>query len=211
MRDAALWARLCSHRMVLSDGRALDAALAAETGISPARAAVVVREYERFLYLVAATGLALAPSRAVDAAWHLHLSDSASYDDALCKGVLGRHIAHVAGGPAPLDDPAYAQTFRIYREEFGLRPPWRVWPSRREDRRATGAVILALAASGAAVLARYEGLGWASWALGGIAVLAALAYAAIAPFATANRVGTGCSGCVAGSGDTPPDAAAKNG
>lgn len=189
--------------MLLSDGRTLAVALSERAGVSLARAELVVQEYERFLYLVASTGLPLAPSRAVDAAWHLHLADAASYDAAMVADVIGRKVVHVEGRPAPLDDPAYATSFKVYREEFGLRPPWRVWPSAREDRRATVAVVVALLAACGAVLA-YSGHQplWA-WLSGGVTALAGMAYAAIAPYAAANRAKEGCTGCVAGAEDVP--------
>lgn len=198
MRDPALWARLSGHTIRLSDGRTLVAAVADELGVRVARAEVIVREYQRFLYLVAATGRPLAPSRPVDAAWHLHLGDPQSYDTALCDGVIGRRIQHAGGGPGPRDDPAYAATFAAYREEFGLRPPWRIWPSQREDGRATAAMVTTLLALGAGLVSLRSGLTGLALLSGTAAAAAASAYAVIAPVAAANRVPEGCTGCVAG-------------
>lgn len=198
MRDPALWSRLSGHTLRLSDGRTLVGAVAAELGVRAARAEVIVREYQRFLYLVAATGRPLAPSRLVDAAWHLQLDDPQSYDTALCDGVIGRRILHAGGGPGPRDDPAYAATFAAYREEFGLRPPWRIWPSRREERRATAAMVATLLALGAGLVSLRSGLSALAVLSGTAAAASAAAYAVIAPHAAANRVPEGCTGCVAG-------------
>lgn len=213
MRDVALWQRLGGHRIVLSDGQSLAGALAAGTGMRPSRAEAVVREYQRFLYIAAASSRPLAPSGLVDTAWHLHIADPASYDDVLCRRVIGHRIAHVAGGPGPRDNPAYAETFRVYREEFGQRPPWRIWPSRREEWRANLAMATVVVATGVAVAAFRGGHEWIGLWAGIAASFAGLTYAVIAPYAAVSRISKD-GGCIAGAGegeDPAGSALAKDG
>ena len=50
----------------------------------------VVNEYRRFLYLTQVSEVPIAPSDAVDQAWHLHLLQTHFYWNVLCKDILGK-------------------------------------------------------------------------------------------------------------------------
>jgi len=78
------------------------ARLARENGWNAGHAARVVREYRRFLLLAATGSNPVTPSDAVDQAWHLHLTYTRSYWDALCGDILGKPLHHgpTAGGSA---------------------------------------------------------------------------------------------------------------
>ena len=107
--------------------------LAEEKGWSPSYARRIVVEYRRFLYLGARAGHPVSPSGTVDEAWHLHLTYTRSYWEALCGQVLGRPFHHEPsrGGPAEAQRHArmYADTLASYLRLFGETPPAEVWPA----------------------------------------------------------------------------------
>lgn len=69
--------------------------------------------------LAQAAGHPVTPSRAVDAAWHLHLQYTREYRDVFCAGVLRAPLHHVPGAGAPDEAAQYArhcrQTLDSYR------------------------------------------------------------------------------------------------
>lgn len=120
----------------IAHGRGADALvferrLAREQGWSLRRARAVTVEYHCFLALLAINQQPLCPSEAVDAAWHLHLTDSRDYT-AMCDDVFGRYLHHdpSAGGAAELarHRAMYCQTLLAYRRAFRRAPPPDVWP-----------------------------------------------------------------------------------
>jgi len=70
------------------------ARLAQENGWTREHARRVTREYLRFVYLAMTAGHPVTPSRAVDEAWHLHLTCTRSYWEEMCGRVLGRPLHH---------------------------------------------------------------------------------------------------------------------
>jgi len=130
--DTPLWQALAAM-LIEPPGAAISftAKLARETGWSPAFAAAAVEEYRRFLYLAGVAGHAVSPSRAVDKAWHLHLTYSRHYWDELCGRILGRPFHHdpSLGGAAEDRRHAdqYARTLALYRATFGEEPPAAIW------------------------------------------------------------------------------------
>ena len=110
-----------------------SARLARENGWTGAFAGRVVEEYRRFLYLAMTAGHPVTPSVQVDQAWHLHLTYTRSYWDALCGRVLGRPLHHepTRGGRAEGGKfvDGYARTLDSYRRAFGHEPPADVWPA----------------------------------------------------------------------------------
>ncbi|MFO1059035.1 MAG: hypothetical protein U1E53_18965 [Dongiaceae bacterium] len=107
------------------------ARLARENRWTRSHAARVVEEYRRFMFLAVAAGHPVAPSDAVDQAWHLHLLQTRSYWDRFCPLVLGRRIHHEPsrGGrqeAARIRD-WYARTLASYRRLLGEPPP-DIWP-----------------------------------------------------------------------------------
>lgn len=106
----------------------------------PTYAEKVVREYRRFLYLVATEREMVTPSEDVDEAWHLHLAYTQSYWDELCGKVLGRPLHHnPTEGEEQIDSfrKAYERTLSRYYTVFQEAPPSDVWPS-GADRFALG-------------------------------------------------------------------------
>jgi len=109
-----------------------SARLAQENGWSREHALRVTREYLRFVYLAMTAGHPVTPSRAVDEAWHLHLTYTRSYWEEMCGRVLGRPLHHepTRGGAAEEAKFSdwYARTLASYRTAFGEEPPADVWP-----------------------------------------------------------------------------------
>lgn len=93
----------------------------------------VADEYRRFLFLARLAGHPVTPSDQVDQAWHLHLLDSESYWEDLCRGVLGRPLHHgpTRGGAheSTKFHDWYARTLDSYRRLFGEAPPADIWPA----------------------------------------------------------------------------------
>jgi hypothetical protein len=131
--DADLYARLLAF--AVDEGTpalTFEARLARENGWGPDYARRVVAEYRRFVFLAATAGHTVCPSEQVDQAWHLHLTDTRSYWDRLCGGVLGRPLHHTPsrGGHDEADHyrSLFARTLDSYRAAFGEDPPADVWP-----------------------------------------------------------------------------------
>jgi uncharacterized protein (TIGR04222 family) len=133
MYNPELWQRLSSFE--IDDGPAACSfadRLAAEQGWSKQYAQRVIDEYKRFLYLAMTAGHQVTPSKAVDEAWHLHLTYTRSYWDRLCKEVLGRPLHHYPSNGSDADAEKYAKqyerTLASYQETFAVPPPADVWP-----------------------------------------------------------------------------------
>jgi hypothetical protein len=130
----ALWTLLQGMRIEgPGAARRFEEALAAEKNWSLDFAERVTREYRRFLYLAALSAGEITPSRAVDAAWHLHLTYSRHYWDELCGRILGRPLHHNPSTGAAADEERFARqyedTLALYRRTFGETPPREIWPS----------------------------------------------------------------------------------
>lgn len=132
--------RTLLERMRIEDpeaSRSFEQALAEETGWSEDRARAVSREYRRFLYLAAVSGVEVTPSVQVDRAWHLHLCYTRHYWDVLCRQIVGRplHDGPSAGGAA--EDARYraqyAVTLALYQSTFGEPAPDTIWPRLMEQ------------------------------------------------------------------------------
>jgi hypothetical protein len=133
MRNAELFHEINELKLSPEKARlSFEARLARENGWSRSQARRVIKEYKKFLYLVAISDRMLTPSEAVDQAWHLHMTFTRSYWDGLCAGVLGRPLHHepTEGGPAEGKKfaAAYGATLAAYRAEFGAEPPAAIWP-----------------------------------------------------------------------------------
>jgi hypothetical protein len=87
----------------------------------------LVREYRRFLTLKALTGEDLTPSDIIDQVWHIHMEFPEAYA-AFCRKAAGRDITHKTGLPKKETRRLYAHTRDLYRQVFGERPPFSVWP-----------------------------------------------------------------------------------
>ena len=111
----------------------------------------VVDEYRRFLFLAAIAGPGLSPSLDVDRAWHLHLLDTHSYWEALCRDTIGKPIHHVPWrgevGQRARFERQYESTLRVYVEQIGAAPPEDIWPRHRFPRRGLAARLRAALAT----------------------------------------------------------------
>src|SRR5688572_22855824 len=58
----------------------------------------VIEEYRRFIFLCCISPKGASPSKAVDEAWHMHLTYTRSYWEAFCKNTLGKDIHHYPSG-----------------------------------------------------------------------------------------------------------------
>ncbi|MCB4799944.1 glycine-rich domain-containing protein [Neotamlana laminarinivorans] len=91
----------------------------------------VILEYKKFIYLCAASNAQITPSDAVDQAWHLHLTYTKSYWKDFCLKTIGKEIHHnpTKGGNQEKDkfSNCYNLTFDVYKTEFGMSPPEKIW------------------------------------------------------------------------------------
>ena len=112
-----------------------SARLARDNGWSRRFAAKAIEEYRKFCFLAVHAGHPVTPSDEVDQVWHLHLTYSRHYWDALCRDALGMPLHHgpTRGGAA--EDRKfhdwYEETLASYRRYFG-EPPNDVWPAAAE-------------------------------------------------------------------------------
>ena len=230
-----LWQALAAMR-IEADGAAITftAKLSRETGWTHARAAAVIEEYRRFLYLAARGRKPVSPSDAVDRAWHLHLTYSRHYWDVLCAEILGRPLHHDPNPGGAAEDERhggqYLETLDRYRSTFGSAPPADIWPDPRlvGDKRQRGKAMVALGgAAGASLLLAActalagNGGGGASWffplAVVGFLVvfLAVVIVAAVGGSkGKRSRDGSDCggdSGCGGGDSDSSYDSGSSDG
>ncbi len=102
--DSCLWERLQRYRFDPTPAaHPFERRLASAQRWPLGKASRVVEEYRRFVYLAVVADAAVTPSRAVDAAWHLHLIDSRRYWEEFCPVVLGRPLHHESGRGGPSD------------------------------------------------------------------------------------------------------------
>ncbi|HEU0099316.1 MAG TPA: hypothetical protein VFQ67_11135 [Allosphingosinicella sp.] len=199
-----------------------EEALAAEQ-VWPRRFANrVTDEYRRFLYLAATAGFEVTPSKAVDEAWHLHLT-SPHYREILCGRILGRPLDHRPGTGDPEDEARYRaqyeETLALYERVFGARPPRDIWPRAGDEeeseepettrrrwpmiaRRLAAASLVGSAASLPA------GAPVAAAVLGGAALLFFLFSQPTVAFARGGGGTAGCGGSCGGSWSSGSDGAA---
>ena len=204
MQDQALWDRLSAYGFPLTGGReSLERHLVQNTRLGGERAARVIAEYRRFLYLAAASGRLVVPSPLIDRVWHTHIEDTRAYLDDFCQTVIGRVIHHSPGRPAAAADPGYAATLALYRETFGEEPLFRVWPDPGRLRRRAWWVALFLAGLlGSVVAAFVTGFPWPfiTWpVLFGVGLWAEARWGvwSVQP----KSDGSGCSSCGSSDGD----------
>lgn len=92
----------------------------------------VIEEYRRFIFLCCISPNGASPSKAVDEAWHLHLTYTRSYWDAFCKNTLGKDIHHNPSSGGEKEDHKhlnwYEETLGLYQSVFGEQPPVDIWP-----------------------------------------------------------------------------------
>ena len=135
MRDPKLWERLRAHRFDdPSEETPFSARLAKAAGWTDRKAAQVIEEYRRFIYLSQVAPGRVTPSELVDKAWHLHMTNTRDYWDRLCGRTLKAPLHHEPS-TGPADDTRHVEqydaTLALYEQEFGTRPPPAVWPTTR--------------------------------------------------------------------------------
>lgn len=129
---SALWAALSDMQIpVPGTAASFEEALADRQGWTVGYAERVTDEYRRFLYLAATAGSEVTPSRAVDEAWHLHLTCS-HYREILCGRILGRPLEHRPATGEPAEEERhhrqYESTVALYERAFLSPPPSDIWP-----------------------------------------------------------------------------------
>ena len=91
----------------------------------------VIEEYKKFLFLAIVSDHPVTPSDAIDQAWHLHLTYTHSYWNALCAQVLKEPLHHhpTQGGAQQREQfwNCYCQTLKSYERFFGDRAPDQIW------------------------------------------------------------------------------------
>ncbi|WP_421726340.1 glycine-rich domain-containing protein [Bauldia sp.] len=106
--------------------------LAAEQGWTHGFARRVIEEYRRFVYLACTSDHEVTPSREVDAAWHLHLTDTRDYWDRFCAEALRQPLHHSPPRDGEAEEQRlrdeYGTTLALYRSEFAEQPDTEIWP-----------------------------------------------------------------------------------
>jgi uncharacterized protein (TIGR04222 family) len=111
--------------------------LAEREGWSAPFTEAVIAEYKRFAFLAVTSEHMAAPSKAIDAAWHLHLEYTREYWDVFCADVLHKKLHHTPGTGAPEEAAFYSRcyehTIERYTAVFGDEPPASIWPRKKDD------------------------------------------------------------------------------
>ena len=130
-RNPPLWRAIKSH--AFDDPEASEpfsVKLVRAEGWSPDFTERVIEEYRRFLYLTQVSERQVTPSETIDRAWHCHLTFTRDYWDVLCAEVLGQPLHHEpckGQEEMPRYRQQFAETRRLYADEFGELPPEDVW------------------------------------------------------------------------------------
>jgi hypothetical protein len=136
LQELTTWNRLTSLDFDSADAAfPFSARLARDNAWSRAFAARAIEEYRKFCFLAAHARHPVTPSDEVDQVWHLHLTYSQHYWDALCRDTLERPLHHgpTEGGAAEEAKfhDWYENTLASYRRYFG-EPPHDLWPAADE-------------------------------------------------------------------------------
>ena len=136
IQELTTWTRLSGVDFDGADAAfPFSARLARDNGWSRGFAASVIEEYRKFCFLAVHAGHPVTPSDEVDQVWHLHLTYSRHYWDALCRDTLGRPLHHGPTQGGATEDRKfhdwYEATLASYRRYFGEAPN-DVWPAARE-------------------------------------------------------------------------------
>jgi hypothetical protein len=136
IKELTTWNRLLALDFDAADAAfPFSARLARDNGWSRVFAARAIDEYRKFCFLAVHAGHPVTPSDEVDQVWHLHLTYSRHYWDALCRDTLETPLHHgpTQGGIA--EDRKfhdwYDNTLASHRRYFG-EPPKDLWPAARE-------------------------------------------------------------------------------
>ena len=137
IQELTTWNRLSGSRFRRRrrGSAVLGAAGSRQRLVARAFAARAIEEYRKFCFLAVHAGHPVTPSDEVDQVWHLHLTYSRHYWDALCRDTLEKPLHHgpTQGGVA--EDRKfhdwYDNTLASYRRYFG-EPPKDLWPAARE-------------------------------------------------------------------------------
>jgi hypothetical protein len=104
--------------------------LARDNGWTELYAVRVLKEYQRFAFLIVAAGHMTVPSDEVDQAWHQHILFTKSWAE-FCRNVLRKKVNHEPARAGASDGDrfkaGYEQTIDSYRNFFG-EPPTDIWP-----------------------------------------------------------------------------------
>jgi hypothetical protein len=99
---------------------------------SPAYTARVIEEYKKFVFLCCISPSGASPSKAIDEAWHLHLTYTQNYWKKFCPDVLGMELHHHPSKGGLADNQWhfdwYVQTLHLYNQVFDAYPPEDIWP-----------------------------------------------------------------------------------
>lgn len=151
-----MWRRISAFELDAQTGSApFSAKLAQTENWSDIYTKRVIEEYRRFLYLTQVSEMPVTPSKVVDRAWHMHLTFTRNYWEALCGDLLGGPLHHDPCEGAehmPRYQAQFAHTMALYREEFGGLPPADIWCDPHVKRKLT-IVGLAVCAGGAMIVA----------------------------------------------------------
>lgn len=101
--------------------------LAATEHVPPAQAARWITEMAKYLAIAADSDRPVAPSRAVDAAWHTFILFTRDYA-AFCADSFGRFIHHQPNTSADSDPDAYPRTPALLAARFSP-PDAELWPA----------------------------------------------------------------------------------
>jgi uncharacterized protein (TIGR04222 family) len=122
------------ERFALSDPLAqvsFESKLALDNHWTLGYAQAVTVEYRKFLWLTQTAGAMVCPSHDVDMAWHLHLTQTRSYQR-LCDEVLGGYLHHTqsTGGAEELQKhrAMYEFTLTAYRKAYQQDAAPAIWP-----------------------------------------------------------------------------------
>ncbi len=128
----AIWEKIAYFKLDDPEAiRPFSKKLQDENGWTEEKTLRTIAEYKKFLFLCATLPNGASPSPTVDVAWHLHLTYTDNYWNALCNDVLGfplhHHPSKGGGNEAQKHHQWYQNTLIAYVEAFGHIPPDDIW------------------------------------------------------------------------------------
>jgi hypothetical protein len=146
MQDQRLWEAILSARIEISAGPGtLESTVRAACRLDAREYRHVLREYQKFLYLLTVTGQSLRPSAVIDFIWQAHSGEAIPTMEAQFSSSAWPP-KYVKGTRFRGWDPDYEATLQAYDQVFGPTPSQLIWPTIRRLRGLAAIMALSFAA-----------------------------------------------------------------
>lgn len=134
--DPALWARIRDYRFEPNSRIAkIIRSYDREMGLPRDHMLLCIKDYRRFIYLLAEAKGQVTPSPSIARIWHYHAIDSPICYEKFCRVALGLTLMPDQSPTTTVTSPSYLQTRARYQAVFTEPPNDHIWPTARSKLR----------------------------------------------------------------------------